>query len=144
MEAAAIGNKALLQEMVTSGGTINTHDESGQSLLIEAARHGHLPIVQYLIEQGADIAHADKKGWNALHAAAYEGHMDIATYLVDNGAKLDSKDSEGRTPLHWCSIYHDGDPDLPPYARLKGTDKGGSSGGEYPGIAFVHGKLAVA
>lgn len=99
LQAAQEGNRALVQELLLSGVSVNTQIVDGDTALIVASRHGHTAIVSLLLDNGCDVDMQNKLGITPLGAACFNGFVEIVRLLIDNGAKIDHQAFDGNTPL---------------------------------------------
>eukprot|EP01114_Cavostelium_apophysatum_P024840 TRINITY_DN988_c0_g1_i3.p1 TRINITY_DN988_c0_g1~~TRINITY_DN988_c0_g1_i3.p1 ORF type:complete len:3117 (+),score=1304.77 TRINITY_DN988_c0_g1_i3:73-9423(+) len=117
IDAAQIGNKELVRNLVESGASINTQNVIGQTCLHIAAFAGNYDLAYYLIinggklesEKKVDINVQDDNGWTPLHTATYQlssktgklEHLKICELLLQSNAidvSIVTKDLN--TPLH--------------------------------------------
>ena len=85
--------------------TVDAHDTTGWTPLLQAAKEGQEAAVELLVtEGGANPNHRDKDGRTPLSWAASLGHEAIARRLLNvNTVAPDSRDKTGRTPLLWAA-----------------------------------------
>ena len=87
--AAQVGQKEILELLISKGADINTKDVVGWTPVIEAARKGHKAIVELLISHGALLNTKDSlTGKSALHFAAALGHKEMVQLLISKGADV--------------------------------------------------------
>ena len=60
--AALVGDAALIERLLESGGDPESANADGQTALMLAARAGSLPIARLLVERGADVNAKEKYG----------------------------------------------------------------------------------
>jgi serine/threonine-protein phosphatase 6 regulatory ankyrin repeat subunit B len=135
MWAAANGNAAVVEALVTAGAALDLQMKggsdsrdyvkwtNGMTALMVAAMNGHAAGANVLVEAGAEIDLQDEGGFTALILAAREGRAAIAEALVEAGAWVDLQDKEGETALAWAS--DDSVRDLLRSAGAKWTIKSG-------------------
>ena len=103
-DAAAAGNLAVVELLLSLGADPNSHDGGGHTPLYsvgnECAVAGAAMVVLALVRAGAAVdAHAGVKNCTALHMAARRDNQEVAKALLDCGANLEARDSLGETPL---------------------------------------------
>lgn len=129
LNAADIGDNAVVIDGVRRGMDVDSCDEAGLSLLMRAAREGNLELVDFLVRNRASLrartswgdtalslaaqkGHTDvvrrliqgggevnQPGWSAILYAAMEGHVDTVKLLLEKGANPDSRAPSQLTPL---------------------------------------------
>lgn len=88
LEAAGMGDTAIVQALVDTAVDINVKDRTfGYTPLIVAARQGHIDIVQILLERGADVEATDNYGSTALYWAKKNQREEIVQLLLEAGAR---------------------------------------------------------
>jgi truncated hemoglobin YjbI len=103
-EAAAAGNLAMAEFLLSIGADPNARDNSGHTPLYSVANEcgvaGGGNVVRTLVRGGADVNADDGvKHCTPLHMAARRGNLEIAEALLDCGGSIDARDSIGDTPL---------------------------------------------
>jgi ankyrin repeat protein len=101
-DAAAVGNLALLRELVERhGAQANSYSPDGFPVVALAAFMGHKEIVEYLAAHGADIdaVASNGSGYNALTGAVTSGHAAVVQWLLEHGANANYRYSAGYSPL---------------------------------------------
>ncbi len=98
LDAAKAGD-ASLTTLLSSGVSVNTTDDDGETALMEAADDGDTEAVRLLIKHGANVNAANEDGCTALMMAADEGHTQAVRVLIQAGADLNARDKEGKTAL---------------------------------------------
>jgi ankyrin repeat protein len=86
MEAAAQGNLAAVQNLLTKQSNVNAQAIDGSTALRTATYYGHGDVVNALLAHGADVNLRDERGRTALSDAVLEGRVAIASLLLDKGA----------------------------------------------------------
>lgn len=89
----------LIDEIISSGISVNSLSNKGLSPLIFAAVNGNLEVVKYLTDLGADIHQRSEAGATAIGQAANKGHIDVVDFLLVNGADINVKCQSACTPL---------------------------------------------
>ena len=98
-QAAACGNKKMLELLLRQGADPEVWDSNGQTPLVIAAANGHLDAVKVLLDYNADIESKEGRGRTALVIATEEDHIDTVRLLLDCKAETESKNIYGQTPL---------------------------------------------
>jgi truncated hemoglobin YjbI len=103
-DAAAAGNLAVVELLLSFGADPNSQDGGGHTPLYsvgnECAVEGGGMVVFALVRAGGAVdAHAGVKHCTALHMAARRGNEEVAQALLDCGANIEARDSVGETPL---------------------------------------------
>lgn len=98
---ASIGpSRQLLEFLISNGGKVNAHDETGQTPLHYACHRGGSFIVATLLSHGADIHANDKYGRTPLLMAASRNNYEAIALLLGNQAYPSCAAANGNTPLH--------------------------------------------
>ena len=105
--AAAAGDAAQVQQLLTSGKSPNETDEQERTGLHIAAINGNIQIAAILIRAKARLDPKDKLGNTPLHYAADRGHREIVKLLLDVGAPVDAENRSGMTPLMIAARHGD-------------------------------------
>jgi len=103
-DAAAVGNLAVVELLLSLGTDPNSQDGGGHTPLYsvgnECAVAGGGMVVFALVRAGGAVdANAGVKNCTALHMAARRGNEEVAQALLDCGANIEARDSVGETPL---------------------------------------------
>ena len=122
------GHLGVLQEFLEQGGSLESADKNGHSLLHYAVQFNHPSICTYLLEfldvncisrnqvtplmlaptleiwnsllrEGALVNRADINGWTPLHYAVHHRRPAIVNALLKNGANKDRLTHSGMTPF---------------------------------------------
>ncbi len=115
--AAAQGDAAEVQKLLTQGAEVNVSDSSGLTALMWAARSGHTETMKALLDAGADINMRDcaGNGWTPLIHALHKSQNRAAYLLLDRGADVNARAGEcrekvaegGVTPLMIAAVNDD-------------------------------------
>jgi len=98
--AAATGNVAMTEILLSHSAKIGCFDKDGLTPLHYAARAGQRDTCITLLKQNANIDSTTNDFWTPLHYATYHHHYDIVKLLCEFKANLTETDSKGQTPLH--------------------------------------------
>jgi ankyrin repeat protein len=99
-DAVAAGDKAAVEQALTSGSNVDNRARDGATPLINAALGNDLAISELLLVKGADVMARNSGGFTPLHAAAFSGSLPIAKLLLEKGAVLeDAANKSGVTPM---------------------------------------------
>lgn len=131
MHAALLGNRELLDLMITHHADVNAMDNNGMTALMQAAWAGHEEVVDDLLVAGAMLdlktsphtTRITKSGANALIAAAIGGNLEVVRYLLGQGAKVNECDADGETAL--LQAARGGNPRLVELLLRNGADSEG-------------------
>ena len=93
--AAARGDKAMFDVLVSARADLNPADGDGNTPLLAAIAGGHLELAEILIAAGAGISAANRKGNTPLLAAIGGGHLDLAKALIEAGANVETTRQDG-------------------------------------------------
>lgn len=99
IEAAYVGNLALVEKLIGKGADVYCTDIKGQTALMKASKEGHTQIVKLLLENQSNVDHQDKKGGTALTKACINDRAGVIKLLVAANARLDMRDHERETAL---------------------------------------------
>ncbi len=150
INAARMGDVAVLEALLGRGLLPDTVDQHGNSLLILAAREGKFEVVDLLIRKRAKLNYRNpagdsalsvaalkgfkpvvdrllaagapigNEGWSPLIYAAFSGHLDIVKTLVERGAIVDQLAPNKATALMFAA--RNGHIDVVRYLLDKGAD----------------------
>ncbi len=98
MQAAAQGDKNIVQQLINNGADINYLDASGNSALAEAALKGKLTIVKLLIKAGGDV-NVTPGGESLLMHIVRNNDLLTAQVLIASGADVNFATRDGITAL---------------------------------------------
>ncbi|CVK99035.1 uncharacterized protein FPRN_03874 [Fusarium proliferatum] len=105
IEAACVGDLALIEELIKKGANVGFPDVNGQTALMEASGRGYIQIVELLLRNQSYLDHQDHKGDTALLKACIGDHADIIELLIVANARPDIENNEGDTALDYCTKY---------------------------------------
>ncbi len=88
VEAAVLGDIALLRHRLNEGDDVDTRSSNGMTPLMGASARGHLDCITALLTRRADINATDEQGKTALAWAAMYKRLDAARLLLDEGADV--------------------------------------------------------
>jgi hypothetical protein len=91
LKAAREGWLGQLVNLLDEGVSIETKDNSGDSLLNEAARCGHMSVVRLLVERGAQLHSPNSSGKTAEKWALEGHHSTIVSFLQEEAAGIQLK-----------------------------------------------------
>lgn len=86
MEAAAVGNDRLLDDLVARGATLHERDASGSTALHHAAVRGNLHAIESLVAAGLPPDEANGDGFTPYRLAIAARQLAAAQRLADLGA----------------------------------------------------------
>ena len=98
-EAAAQGDRDLVNQLINAGMDVDASDKQGWTALHLASAEGQKGMVQQLLDAGADVTKVAKDGATALWVALLGGHHEVLLILIQSGADLTGTDPTGRPPL---------------------------------------------
>jgi len=102
--AAFMGDIDKVKGFLERGGSVDTADATGQTLLHYATAGNYKDIAELLISNGANVNAVADKWKTPLGAAARTGSTDVAEYLITHGADVNA--GEGYwTPLQEAAYY---------------------------------------
>lgn len=88
VEAALLGEEALVRTFLEVGVDIDTRNSVGFTPLMAACAGGHLSLAQFLIKQGADILAQTKHGLTPARLAAAYNHVPLLELLIQSGLDI--------------------------------------------------------
>ncbi len=105
MEAAKVGNLALISDALASGIPIpiDRLDSDGLSMLWWACRYGHRELILTLLRARASVEVADEFACRPLHWLAAQDLVSTIEELHRYGAKIDVQDIDGMSPLMYAA-----------------------------------------
>jgi ankyrin repeat protein len=100
-EAAALGNAAIIDQLLKAGADPNTRTTpDGETVLMTCARSGNLEAVKGLLDHGADVNVKEAyRSQTALMWAAAERHPEVVKLLLEHGADWKALSSSRETKL---------------------------------------------
>lgn len=105
--AARSGNLSDLEACVdTFNVSLETTDDSGNTLLMLAAQQNDTKILKFLLRRGADINATNYAGNSVLHFAFGYAYDDLGNYLISKGADPAILNKDG------CTCYEFNHPEL--------------------------------
>ncbi|SCO84167.1 related to ankyrin [Fusarium oxysporum] len=99
IEAASVGDLALVKTLLGKGAKVDLSDRTGQTALMEASRRGHARIVKLLLENQCNVNHQDHEHDTALMKACIGRHADVVELLLAANARLDIRNQAWENPL---------------------------------------------
>ena len=99
VDAAASGDAAAVEKLLTLGLPIDAVDAHGAPALVRAAGQGHAGVVACLLERGANPAQAAAGGATALSAAVSAHQPTTVDALLRHGVAADQRLAGGGTAL---------------------------------------------
>lgn len=101
------GYAEVVEELVSAGAAVDTHDNEGETPLHTAAGQGNLAMVRAMLRARPEVINGSggvHLKLSPLHRAALGGHLHIMQELVAHGVSLDSLACNERTALHACAM----------------------------------------
>ncbi|XP_059156809.1 putative ankyrin repeat protein RF_0381 [Physella acuta] len=115
-KASELGQKRILQLLISQRLKLKKKDKLNSSSLITAAEHGFIDIVKILVRSGMDVNFKTKSGQTALMVATVKAcSLPLIEYLTSQEAcsNVNIQDNKGRTVLmlaienqDYCAIKH--------------------------------------
>lgn len=103
--AASQGDRLALAEYFRQGGSVNSKNAKGYSLLMLAAYNDHWGTCAWLIQKGADINSIDVSGNSVLMGSCFKGHVRIVKLLLNSGANPFLQNTYGMTALDLAKAF---------------------------------------
>jgi hypothetical protein len=95
------GKTKAVEKFLAEGGSGETVNRSGETLLYVAVKANRPAIVKLLLDGKAKVDAVTKlTGRTALFEAACDGRLEIARLLIARGANVNARNVSGATPLH--------------------------------------------
>jgi ankyrin repeat protein len=88
LDSAKLGQLERTNELLSSGGAVNTADRRGFTLLMWACAGGHAELVRSLLERGAAPDRQAADGTTALMLAAANGFPEVVRALLSRGVNV--------------------------------------------------------
>ncbi|XP_054830100.1 ankyrin repeat domain-containing protein 42 [Eublepharis macularius] len=105
-KAVKTGNVQQLEELVSSGASINEVDPIYKFTPLHwAAYSGSLECLQWLLWHGADRTDVTVRGWTMAHLAAIRGQDACMQALLNDNINLGAQDDRGCTPAHLAATH---------------------------------------
>ncbi|KAH8699371.1 ankyrin repeat-containing domain protein [Phaeosphaeriaceae sp. PMI808] len=107
--AAYLGNRPLVQRLISHGWSLTEEDDMGRTVLDFAAYRDHVDLVQELLAAQGIAEHRDQNGQTPLHYAvsgANRGNLRLLEYLVAAGCDVSKVSANGETPLHRAAQFN--------------------------------------
>ena len=146
--AAAGGNEAIIETLLSSGLDIDSRDNDGTTPSMVAAAKGQEKTVNLLLSKGADPHIKNFIGLNLLHAAAEGGntsHTLIVRSILSFDIDINSKDDESSTTPLMIAVMEN-HVEVVKYLLQKGADISLTVGSEKRNAlhtASEHGSIAA-
>jgi ankyrin repeat protein len=98
--AADVGNKGMVEFLITNGANINAPDGgNGMAPLHYAVNRGFKTVVETLLAHGANADIPGRDGERPLHLAAARGFTTMAELLLAHKAEVNAPGKSGETPI---------------------------------------------
>ena len=96
--AAAVGDEAEVQRLISNGENTNAQNACGWTPL-HVASGTSAKVVRMLVDNGSNIEAKDQFGWTPIYYAIIAGEEDVISTLMDLGADIDTSDLKSQTPF---------------------------------------------
>ena len=96
-------------DLVSSGTSIDFHDENGHTPAIVCCFCGHGNILQFIIDQGGDLNRARNDGSTPLLAAVASNSLECMSLLLQHGADSRKTDNLGATAVIISAAHNHSD-----------------------------------
>ena len=93
IDAAGIGDLAMVKMLINKGVDANTQDNNGNSILLKAAKEKHWDVVRFLLEKDAEPKAKDNNGRTIFSMAAADGKLDILEKIIGQFDSTDDKNA---------------------------------------------------
>src|ERR1035437_2457514 len=97
--AAAAGNRAMVELLLSRGANVNSKDSHGKTALHIAAEKEFPTVAEVLLANKADVNAQDNSGNTPLFSAANNGSLKLVAMLLAAGANPNLPNKQGLTPL---------------------------------------------
>jgi ankyrin repeat protein len=97
--AAAAGNRAMVELLLSRGANVNSKDSHGKTALHIAAEKEFPTVAEVLLANKADANAQDNSGNTPLFSAANNGSLKLVAMLLAAGANPNLPNKQGLTPL---------------------------------------------
>ncbi len=94
--ASLLGEKRILEELLSQGADPRARDPEGNTALHRAASKGQLEIARMLLAKGTPLNARNAKGETALYLAALNKHHGMVRWLLERGANT-SLETRGKS-----------------------------------------------
>jgi ankyrin repeat protein len=101
--AAAAGNRAMVELLLSRCANVNSKDGGGATPLWIAVNKNYPSVIEVLLANKADVNVPDNSGNTPLLTAAGHGQVKIAQTLLAAGADPNMETNQGRTPLSFAA-----------------------------------------
>ncbi len=98
-QAAAAGQLAIAEYLISKGARIDAHDGMGNTPLTLAAYNDHADMVELLLAHGADLQARNNYGWTPLMMGVQNCHTEMTRLLIAKGARVNDRTGDGWTVL---------------------------------------------
>lgn len=106
--AAVLGDKAVTEELLRWGASVDVPDSEGVTSLHIASAVDNAEVVRCLIGGGASTEVMQAGTLNTpLHLAAFQGSQSALVALLEAGANLSMRNVNGESPLHHACMMMD-------------------------------------
>ena len=96
--AATKGHTEVVREMLNHDASMNSTNETGETILRPAAAKGHVEVVTELLNRGTEVDIIDVYCSAHLDATPLMGHLETVRELLKHVSSVDIADEFGRTP----------------------------------------------
>ena len=90
LKAAQMGDVETIKKLARVGGSLNTADKNGRTLLMVAVDQNRMDVFEYLLSQKANVNAATVHGWTAIDLAEGMGRHEMFERLLAAGARRTS------------------------------------------------------
>jgi ankyrin repeat protein len=110
--AVDLGNRAMVDLLLSQGADVNARDAGGETALHLATSKGYRAVAERLLEAKADVNAVTKRsgtsnrgdGLTPLHHASIRRDESLAALLLAHKANPNAVDDRDHTPLHWAAL----------------------------------------
>ncbi|CAL1541772.1 unnamed protein product [Lymnaea stagnalis] len=110
IKAVELGQKRILQMLVTDGANVNKRDNRGYTALMISSEHGYVDLAKILVRNGINVNCQNKLGQTALIIGAEKAcSLPFLEYLLseESNADVNIQDKSGKTALMMSIERHD-------------------------------------
>ncbi len=86
LKAAQYGDVETIVKLRQAGGSVDTADKNGRSLLMVAVDQNRLGVVEYLLSEKVNVNAETVTGWTAIDLAEGKGRKEMFELLLNAGA----------------------------------------------------------